>query len=57
MIQINGGLKVKDKKDLSQNCDKDDENKNNDCWNCSYFLFPIGCMFYEEKENESIRII
>lgn len=47
---------VKDKKDLSQNCDKDDENMNNDCWSCSYFLFPIGCMFYEEEDEGQLNI-
>lgn len=42
-----------ERKDLSANCDKDDENVKNDCWHCSYFLFPIGCMFYENmKEGE-----
>lgn len=44
----------KDKKDLSANCDKDDDNLENDCWNCTYFCFPIGCMYYEELgEGES----
>lgn len=29
-----------DKKDLSQNCDFDDDSGKNDCWHCKYFLFP-----------------
>lgn len=41
-----------DKKDLSQNCDFDDDKIKNDCWSCKYFLFPIGCMYWEDKEQE-----
>lgn len=40
-----------EKKDLSMRCDKDDENLKNNCLSCSYFCFPIGCMFYEGTEN------
>lgn len=40
-----------DKKDLSQNCDFDDENDKNDCWRCIYFLFPIGCIYGEDTDN------
>ena len=47
---------MKDRKDLSQNCDKDDENMNNACWSCSYFCFPIDCMFYEEENEEQLNI-
>lgn len=43
---------AKDRKDLSKNCDKDNENMNNECWNCIYFWFPIGCMYYEDKEGD-----
>lgn len=39
------------KKDFSAVCDKDDENQENDCWNCSHFCFPIGCMFYEDMKE------
>ncbi len=37
-----------ERKDLSEFCDGDDENMDNDCWHCQYFLFPIGCMYGEE---------
>lgn len=37
-----------EKIDYSEYCDFDDENLMNDCWNCSKFLFPIGCMVEEE---------
>lgn len=40
-----------DKKDLSEGCNKDDEDQNNNCWDCSYFCFPVGCMYYERGEN------
>lgn len=40
------------KKDLSQNCDFDDDSAKNDCWHCKYFLFPIGCMYWEDKGQE-----
>ena len=42
-----------DKKDLSQNCDFDDDSGKNDCWNCEYFLFPIGCMYGEDGEQNN----
>ena len=41
-----------DKKDLSQNCDFDDDSGKNDCWHCQYFLFPIGCMYGEDEDRE-----
>lgn len=56
MVLLKGEYKLKEKKDYSQGCDKDDENINNDCWNCSYFCFPIGCMFYEEENEEQLKI-
>lgn len=40
------------KKDLSQNCDFDDDSGKNDCWHCEYFLFPIGCMYGEDEDIE-----
>ena len=40
-----------DKKDLSLNCDFDDDNYNNDCENCVHFLFPIGCMYGEDIDK------
>lgn len=46
------------KTDNSKNCNFDDDDMNNDCEHCVYFLFPIGCMYYDEdvvkmrSENE-----
>lgn len=37
------------RKDLSELCNKDDEDMNNDCWHCEHFCFPIGCMYYEKE--------
>lgn len=37
-----------EKTDHSSWCDKNDENKKNDCWHCTRFSFPIGCMYGEE---------
>lgn len=51
-----GEYKLKEKKDYSQDCDKDDENMNNNCWECIYFCFPIGCMFYERDVEEQLNI-
>ena len=44
----------KEKRDYSISCDKDDENLRNNCWNCTRFCFPIGCMYYEDLENEGL---
>lgn len=33
-----------DKIDGSLICNGDDDNTTNPCWNCKYFVFPIGCM-------------
>lgn len=41
------------KKDLSAHCNLDDEDKNNDCWHCNRFLFPIGCMVGEDGEGRA----
>lgn len=43
---------MNDKKDLSHTCDMNDDNMENDCWHCVYFLFPIGCMYGEERNEE-----
>lgn len=43
---------VVEKKDLSQNCDFDDDSDKNDCWHCIHFLFPIGCMYFEDGDTE-----
>lgn len=37
-----------EKCDFSNECDKNDENMKNPCWDCNYFCFPIGCMLGEE---------
>ena len=37
--------------DLSEECNFNDEDETNNCFGCSHFLFPIGCMFFE-KSNE-----
>ena len=46
-----GGLVNMDKKDLSLNCDFDDDSVKNDCENCIHFLFPIGCMYWEDLND------
>ena len=46
---------IMEKRDFSQNCDKNDENLNNPCWKCNRFLFPIGCMVGEDDEEEEIN--
>lgn len=33
-----------EKIDRSKNCNLDDEDLDNNCFDCSYFVFPIGCM-------------
>ena len=44
-----------EKKDFSNICNKDDEDLDNPCCNCIYFLFPIGCMIGEDDEEEEIN--
>ena len=43
----------KEKSDLSQNCNFDDDSSKNDCWHCIHFLFPIGCMYWEEQYEQT----
>lgn len=43
---------MKERKDYSNLCDFNDDNKQNPCWDCEYFCFPIGCMYYESKREE-----
>jgi len=44
---------MKTREDYSENCNKDDDDLNNPCWECVYFCFPIGCMYYESlREGE-----
>lgn len=43
---------MKTKQDLSLTCNLDDEDMANDCWNCSRFLFPIGCMCDEDNVDK-----
>lgn len=42
----------KEKLDYSNTCNMDDDDVTNPCWECKYFLFPIGCM-KDEDEDES----
>ena len=39
-----------ERKDYSQSCNGNDDDTNNPCWQCIYFVFPIGCMI-DEKED------
>ena len=52
LIEDHSNSKPREKRDLSNNCSKDDEDTNNDCWGCNYFCFPIGCMFDEDKNSK-----
>lgn len=47
----------KEKIDYSANCNLNDEDTNNNCWGCSRFCFPIGCMVGEDGEVEEFEII
>ena len=47
IVEGNGSMSII-KKDYSATCDLNDENLNNDCWGCTRFVFPIGCMVGEE---------
>lgn len=40
-----------EKIDYSINCNLDDEDTNNNCFGCSRFCFPIGCMVGEENDK------
>jgi len=55
-FKVKGGkIMAKEKRDLSKGCNFDDDSDINDCFNCIYFLFPIGCMYGEdmnEQENK-----
>lgn len=37
-----------EKIDGSLVCNGDDDDLSNPCWECKYFVFPIGCMKGEE---------
>lgn len=37
-----------DRKDYSSECTMDDDHDEH-CWSCTYFVFPIGCMKGEEE--------
>lgn len=43
------------KKDYSSICNCDDEDMANPCWECTKFLFPIGCMAGEDEEDTNVR--
>ena len=38
--------------DLSLNCNLNDEDMENDCFNCTRFIFPIGCMCGNDEEDK-----
>lgn len=44
----------KEKKDYSVTCNLNDEDMNNNCWNCSNFCFPIGCMVGIDEEERGV---
>ena len=41
-----------DKIDLSCNCNFDDDDMDNNCFGCIHFVFPIGCMYFENYDYE-----
>lgn len=43
---------MNEKQDYSAVCDMNDDNENNPCWDCRYFVFPIGCMKGEGEETD-----
>jgi hypothetical protein len=43
---------MSDKKDLSCNCNFDDNDMDNNCFGCIHFVFPIGCMYFENYDYE-----
>lgn len=42
----------REKRDYSAHCNLNDEDEANDCWGCTRFLFPIGCMVGEDDPIE-----
>lgn len=45
-------MMAREKRDLSKDCDFDDDSGKNDCFGCIYFLFPIGCMYWEDEDEQ-----
>lgn len=43
------------KVDYSENCNKDDDDLNNHCLECTRFCFPIGCMVGIEEEGGGVN--
>lgn len=43
---------MEDKKDLSINCNFDDDDVDNNCFGCIHFAFPIGCIYFENYDYE-----
>ena len=41
---------MSDKIDLSVNCNFDDDDADNNCFGCIHFVFPIGCMYFENYD-------
>ena len=54
IVEGNGSMSIT-KKDYSATCDLNDENRNNPCFQCVKFLFPIGCMVLELKTEEELK--
>lgn len=45
-------MEAQEKRDRSAECDRNDENLNNPCWECEYFLFPVGCMHGVDEDAD-----
>lgn len=43
---------MREKKDYSKDCNKDDDNRLNPCFDCIHFCFPIGCMIDEQTTED-----
>lgn len=52
-FDIVGKRTKREKKDYSAYCNLNDEDMMNDCWGCSRFCFPIGCMVGEDGEGRA----
>lgn len=54
MVQMH---EVEQRTDHSATCNLDDDDVSNKCWECSRFLFPIGCMVGEDGEGRAESVI
>lgn len=43
-------MAYRDKPDFSHTCTMNDDTDPN-CWECRYFIFPIGCMLHEKEQS------